>query len=124
MKKKITFILLVTLATLFALTGCQMDKTNRENTKSGPVKESVSKEKKPTEAEGEAPEDAPSQDVMNSIPEGTPVVAPPVDADGNLPEEFDADEYYMGYAEKAKKAQEAEEKTEQEAKDRTEKDEK
>lgn len=31
-----------------------------------------------------------------------------MDADGNLPEEFDADAYYKGYAEEAKKQEEEE----------------
>lgn len=119
--KKLTKLILAALTSLCILTGCHSDNEPEPKT----TTESKSTETKDTpEIDEKTKESAASQEVMESIPEDMPIMGPPVDADGNLPEEFGADEYYEGYAEEAKKAQEAEEKAKQESKDKAEKDEK
>ncbi len=97
--KKFLKLTLAALTSLCVLTGCHSD----DKTKSEPD----SKVKTETEAitetipeiDEKAKESTASQDVMDAIPEGTPIMGPPVDADGNLPEEFQADDYYSGYVE-------------------------
>lgn len=116
MKKKILTLMLVTLTSLSALTGCKSDKEPAQ----APTATQGDTKGGTKETKAERPEDAPSQETMEAIPEGTALMAPPVDADGNLPEGFDADEYYAGYA--------AEDDTKdgetQENKDKTEKEDK
>ena len=95
MKKKLTLTLLTAALALACLTGCKSGKAPVQDTKTGTETET----KEETEEEAELPEDVPSQETRDAIPEGAAIIAPPVDADGELPEGFNADEYYSGYTE-------------------------
>lgn len=92
--KKFLKLTLAALTSLCVLTGCHSD----DKTKSE-LESKVETTTETPEIDEKAKESTPSQDVMNAIPEGTPIMGPPVDADGNLPEEFQADDYYSGYVE-------------------------
>lgn len=95
MKKKLTLTLLTAALALACLTGCKAGKAPAQGTK---VETGV-ETKREAEEEPELPDDVPSQETKDAIPEGTAIMAPPVDADGELPEGFDADKYYSGYTE-------------------------
>jgi len=101
MKKKLTLILLATCLSLTALTGCKNDKAPVPAAKT----EETTKEKDafdPKEYENNVPFD-------KSAVEGINVIAPPLDADGNLPEGLDKDTYYDGFVEQAKEEKKQEE---------------
>lgn len=98
MKKKLTLILLTICMSLTALTGCKTNNTS--------VQAATKTEDKSASETEERPENAPSS---KSIPKDVKVIAPPVDADGNLPEDFDAEGYYEGFAELAEEQKEKEE---------------
>lgn len=95
MKKKLTLTLLTAALALACLTGCKAEKAPAQGTKT----ETEAETKEKAEEEPGLPDDVPSQETRDAIPEGAAIMAPPVDADGELPEGFDADEYYSGYTE-------------------------
>ena len=92
--KKFLKLTLAALTSLCVLIGCHSD----DKTKSE-LESKVETTTETPEIDEKAKESTASQDVMDAIPEGTPIMGPPVDADGNLPEEFQADDYYSGYVE-------------------------
>lgn len=114
MKKKILTLFLFSVLSAAAITGCKQDDkpaaVNTENVET-------------TETEPEGSTDTASKETMDSIPEGTNLIGPATDADGNLPENFEADEYYKGFAEQAKEQEAMEKEAEKEnAKKDTKKD--
>lgn len=108
MKKKLTLILLTICLSLTALTGCKNDKAPAPAAKTKETTEEKDADVfDPKEYEDNVPFD-------QSVVEGINVIAPPLDADGNLPEDLDKDTYYeefAKYAEEEKKQEEAAKKS-------------
>lgn len=87
MKKKIFAIVIMFVLSGIIFTGCRNDKE---------IKETKPKQNAKTEAEEyKIPENSWNLTVEDAekYPEGTTFLAPPLDADGNYPEDFDPDEY-------------------------------
>lgn len=82
MKKKFITVLFI-MALLTALTEYYSKKVSRE-------------ENRLTEESNVIQQREAGKD-LGEIPKDTPVIAPPIDADGNLPENFDSDGYFDGF---------------------------
>lgn len=137
--KRLSLILITAALSLALLTGCGGDKEPAADTKAETGSTAEKETEETTEEEPEAGTDSNgvawnlTKEEAKEYPEGTVFLAPPLDADGNYPEDFDPESYdgvagqieepdeKDGKEEKSEKKEEGKEKKESEKKENTKK---